>query len=112
MKISNQLIELYTELCANYSPDAVAVDQYDNKCFPWEPCAVAWDTHGLLEKHFYNIETNKYNKSYDPIQKILAESLGGIKDQLDDHPDPHMQVHARWWGAILAALADERKQKL
>lgn len=109
MKLSSQLIELYEDMCKNYSPDAVAIDSAGNKCFAWEPQAVAWDTCGILEKHFYNPETNRYSKSMDPVMVILAQSLSGLKGSLDKHDDPTMQVHARWWGAIWTALADERK---
>lgn len=109
MKTSNQLIELYEEMCEHYSPDATAVDENDDKCFAWEPQAVAWDTCGILEKHFYNPETNKYSKALDPVRTKLRESLAGIDDSLDKHPDPYMQVHAQWWGAIWGALAEERK---
>lgn len=110
MKISHRLTLLYEELCANYSADAIAVDAANKKCFAWEPQAVAWDTCGMLEKHFFNPETGKYSKEYAPIIQLFRESLSGIRNTLDTHPDPYIQVHANWWGAILTALADERKK--
>jgi len=111
MKTSSQLIELYEQLCEHYSPDAVAVDQFDKKCFPWEPQAVAWDTCGIVEKCFYNPETNRYGKGIDEVRKKLGQSLAGIDDSLDKHIDPYLQVHAQWWGAIWGALGEERKSK-
>lgn len=112
MKLSYRLISLYEELCANYSADGVAVDVNDKKCFPWESQAVAWDTCGILEKHFFNPDTGKYSKEYGPIIKLFRESLTGLRNMLDDHDDPYIQVHANWWGVILTTLADERKSKL
>jgi len=98
-------------MCEHYSPDAVAVDQNDKKCFSWEPQAVAWDSCGILEKHYYNPETGRYSKGYDDIRKYLREGLAGIKDGLDKHADPYIHIHAQWWGAIIGALADEAKRK-
>ncbi len=111
MKTSNQLIQLYTELCEAYSPDAVATDENGKNCFGWESQATAWDSCGILEKHFYNPENGKYYKGYDEVRMKLRESLAGINDCLDKHSDPYLQVHAQWWGAIWGALAEERKSK-
>lgn len=109
MKLSSQLIQLYEEMCNSYSYDMVACDDTGEKCFSWEPQAVAWDTCGIVEKHFYNPETGKYGRGYTDVRQKLRESLAGLNDALDKHADEYLQVHAQWWGAIWGALAEERK---
>lgn len=109
MKLSSQLTQLYIEMCEAYSPDAVACDDAGKKCFSWEAQATAWDTCGIVEKHFFNPETGKYGKGYADVRQKLRESLAGLNDALDKHTDAYLQVHAQWWGAIWGALAEERK---
>ncbi len=106
MKLSSELLRLWTFLETNFTSTAPAVDCFGVPCYPWSQEAVAWDSTGVLEKEYYDPIANKYHKHYNIVIKALRECMyhqRNIPDDLEYESD----IHVIWWGAILTALADE-----
>lgn len=103
MKCSGVLKKLYTELCSgsHASTDCNAHSARGNIVDAWDPSAIAWSTIGILERDYYKPDTGKYDKNYYPLITLLQ---GTATDHYSDHD---LADHARWWGAIWTALADE-----
>ena len=110
MKLSSTLLEIWNELEQNFTSTATAVDCFGKRCWAWDQAAVAWDSVGILEKHFFSPDTGKYSKHYNEVVKILQECMRA-QNALGPDLEYDADVHAMWWGAILTARVDEQTNK-
>lgn len=114
MKISAEMIRIWNFLEENFTSLSTAIDCFGYPCRAWSQEAVAWDATGVLEYWFYDPTTNKYDKRYDEVVKLLRQCASAQnKLKLDSIYDDQTReeymadLHSQWWGAILTAKAIE-----